>query len=84
MKMMGHKDIRMTERYVNSDDEMLSNAMKVVKFTYLWKITIIQEKLNQKLIKRKILELARTKRIEAESQKFRKLKKHYGYGFIES
>lgn len=32
MKMMGHKDIRMTERYVNSDDEMLSNAMKIVKF----------------------------------------------------
>jgi len=32
MKMMGHKDIRMTERYVNSDDEILSNAMKTVKF----------------------------------------------------
>lgn len=32
MKLMGHKDIRMTERYVNSDEEILTNAMKTVKF----------------------------------------------------
>ncbi|RED26936.1 site-specific recombinase XerD [Flavobacterium cutihirudinis] len=32
MKLMGHKDIRMTERYVNSDEEILSNAMRNVKF----------------------------------------------------
>lgn len=32
MKLMGHKDIRMTERYVNSDEEILTNVMKTVNF----------------------------------------------------
>ncbi|NDP27070.1 MAG: tyrosine-type recombinase/integrase [Flavobacterium sp.] len=32
MKLMGHKDIRMTERYVNADEEILANAMKTVNF----------------------------------------------------
>ena len=32
MKLMGHQDIRMTERYVNSDEEILTNVMKNVKF----------------------------------------------------
>lgn len=32
MKLMGHKDVRMTERYVNSDEDILTNAMKSVKF----------------------------------------------------
>lgn len=32
MKLMGHKDIRMTERYVNSDEEILTNVMKNVNF----------------------------------------------------
>lgn len=32
MKLMGHKDIRMTERYVNSDEEILTNVMNNVNF----------------------------------------------------
>ncbi|WP_313375358.1 tyrosine-type recombinase/integrase [Chishuiella sp.] len=32
MKLMGHKDIRMTERYVNSDEEILTNVMNKVNF----------------------------------------------------
>lgn len=32
MKLMGHKDVRMTERYVNSNDEMLVGVMKEVNF----------------------------------------------------
>lgn len=32
MKLMGHKDIRMTSRYVNSDEETLNNIIKNVKF----------------------------------------------------
>jgi integrase len=32
MKLMGHADIRMTSRYVNSDNEILENVMKKVSF----------------------------------------------------
>lgn len=32
MKLMGHTDVRMTNRYVNSDSEMITNAMNRVNF----------------------------------------------------
>lgn len=32
MKLMGHRDIRTTSRYVNSDEKILSNVMKTVTF----------------------------------------------------
>lgn len=32
MKLMGHTDVNMTKRYVNSDNEMLQNVMKNVNF----------------------------------------------------
>lgn len=32
MKLMGHKDIRTTERYVNSDAEILTRAVRKLKF----------------------------------------------------
>jgi len=32
MKLMGHKDVRMTEAYVNSDEEILSGVMNSINF----------------------------------------------------
>lgn len=32
MKLMGHSNVNMTRRYVNSDNEMIAKAMKKVKF----------------------------------------------------
>lgn len=40
MKLMGHGDIRMTSRYMNSNSEMLDNAMKSVKFGKSLKIEL--------------------------------------------